>query len=111
MKLEELSACPVGVTVQLVGGKWKMLLFRELRMAPCCFGDLRRKLRASAKALSSALKEMEEDGLVARKERQHGRIKRVEYALTPIARSFAPILDRIASWGDKYRTFRVNRQT
>lgn len=41
---EELPACPVATTVQLIGSKWKLLILRNLRMRPWRFNELRRDL-------------------------------------------------------------------
>ena len=38
---EEMPACPVATTVQLIGSKWKLLILRNLRMRPWRFNELR----------------------------------------------------------------------
>ena len=32
IKKEELPECPVAITAQLIGNKWKLLILRNLRM-------------------------------------------------------------------------------
>ena len=39
---EELPACPVATTVQLIGSKWKLLIMRNLLDRPWRFNELRK---------------------------------------------------------------------
>lgn len=39
---EELPACPVATAVALIGGKWKLLILRNLRTRPWRFNELQR---------------------------------------------------------------------
>ena len=41
---EEMPACPVATTVQLIGSKWKLLILRNLRVRPWRFNELRKDL-------------------------------------------------------------------
>ena len=41
---EELPACPVATTVQLIGSKWKLLIIRNLRSRPWRFNELKKDL-------------------------------------------------------------------
>ena len=43
---DEMPACPVATTVQLIGSKWKLLIMRNLLKRPWRFNELR---TASAK--------------------------------------------------------------
>ena len=38
---EEMPACPVATTVQLIGSKWKLLIMRNLLQRPWRFNELR----------------------------------------------------------------------
>lgn len=49
LKKEELPACPVATTVQMVGSKWKLLILRNLLARPWRFNELRKNLEGSAK--------------------------------------------------------------
>ena len=44
MAKEELPECPVATAVSLIGGKWKLLIIRNLRERPWRFNELRRDL-------------------------------------------------------------------
>ena len=41
---EEMPACPVATTVQLIGSKWKLLIMRNLLQRPWRFNELRKNL-------------------------------------------------------------------
>lgn len=65
MAKEELPECPVATAVSLIGGKWKLLIIRNLRERPWRFNELRRDLEGiSQKVLTDSLRQMEDDGLV-----------------------------------------------
>ncbi len=64
---EEMPACPVATTVQLIGSKWKLLIMRNLLARPWRFNELRKNLEGiSQKVLTDSLRSMEEDGIVTR---------------------------------------------
>ncbi len=65
---EEMPACPVATTVQLIGSKWKLLIMRNLLQRPWRFNELRKNLEGiSQKVLTDSLRSMEEDGIISRK--------------------------------------------
>lgn len=41
---EELPECPVATAVSLIGGKWKLLLLRNLKERPWRFNELQRSI-------------------------------------------------------------------
>mgnify|MGYP002241611249 CR=1 FL=1 len=62
-KKEELPECPVAITAQLIGNKWKLLILRNLRMRPWRFNELQKSLEGiSQKVLTQSLRSMEADG-------------------------------------------------
>lgn len=67
LKKEELPACPVATTVQMVGSKWKLLILRNLLARPWRFNELRKNLEGiSQKVLTDSLRSMKEDGIITR---------------------------------------------
>ena len=102
-KKEELPACPVATTVQLIGSKWKLLILRNLFMRPWRFNELRKDLEGiSQKVLTDSLRAMEEDGIITRT--VYAEVPpRVEYALSPLGESMKPILDAMEQWGPEYK--------
>lgn len=100
---EEMPACPVATTVQLIGSKWKLLILRNLMTRPWRFNELKRDLEGiSQKVLTDSLRSLESDGIVERT--IYPEVPpRVEYSLTPLGRSIKPILDAMEKWGNDYK--------
>jgi DNA-binding HxlR family transcriptional regulator len=104
---EELPACPVATTVQLVGSKWKLLILRNLMMRPWRFNELRRDLEGiSQKVLTDSLRSMEADGLITRT--VYAEVPpRVEYALSELGETMCPIMKSMEDWGNYYKQVRA----
>ena len=100
---EELPACPVATTVQLIGSKWKLLILRNLLARPWRFNELKKDLQGiSQKALTDSLRSMEEDGIVTRT--VYPEVPpRVEYALSELGNSMRPIIRAMEQWGLGYQ--------
>ena len=101
--IEDLPACPVETTVQLIGSKWRLLIMRDLLDGPHRFGQLKTSVGSiSQKVLTSNLREMEERGLVVR--RVYPEVPpRVEYELTEVGESLRPVIDAMWAWGERYQ--------
>lgn len=105
MDLQELPKCPVELTLKLIGEKWKVLIIRDLLNGTKRFGELKKSVEGiSQKVLTTNLRSLENDGLIMRKVFQQVPPK-VEYTLSDVGYSLAPILDAMASWGTDYKTF------
>ncbi len=100
---EELPACPVAVTVQLIGSKWKLLIMRNLLQRPWRFNELKRDLDGiSQKVLTDSLRSMERDGLITRT--VYPEVPpRVEYALSEVGESMRLIFKSMEIWGTNYK--------
>ena len=102
--MNDLPACPVEVTLKLMGNKWKILIIRDLLDGTKRFGELKKSVgNITQKVLTSNLRSMEESGLLIRKVYAQGPPK-VEYTLTETGYSLKPILDSMAKWGDDYKS-------
>ena len=100
---EEMPACPVATTVQLIGSKWKLLIMRNLLQRPWRFNELRKNLEGiSQKELTDSLRSMEEDGIITRTVYPEDP-PRVEYALSALGESMRPIMDAMEVWGNNYK--------
>ena len=98
---QELPACPVEITMSLIGDKWKVLIIRDLLTGTKRFGELKKSLSGiTQKVLTNNLRQMESSGLVIRKVYAEVPPK-VEYSLT--GWSLKPILDSMVEWGNDYR--------
>lgn len=100
---EELPACPVATTVQLIGSKWKLLILRNLLVRPWRFNELKRDLTGiSQKVLTDSLRSMENDGLITRT--VYPEVPpHVEYSLSEIGECMRPIIKAMESWGIAYK--------
>ena len=107
---DELPACPVATAVALVGGKWKLLILRNLRSRPWRFNELQRDLEGiSQKVLTDSLRQMMDDGLVYRQDYRK-LPPRVEYGLTDLGKEMLPILDALADFGNYYKSVVAERK-
>lgn len=105
MKMKnELPKCPVATAVSLIGGKWKLLILRNLKDRPWRFNELQRDLEGiSQKVLTDSLRQMIDDGLVYRHDYQEMPPK-VDYGLTELGKELMPIIDVLAKFGDYYKS-------
>ena len=101
---EELPMCPVATAVALIGGKWKLLILRNLKMRPWRFNELQRDLDGiSQKVLTDSLRQMMDDGLAYRRDYRE-MPPRVGYGLTDLGREMLPIIDALADFGNYYQS-------
>lgn len=102
-KEKKIPECPVEMTLQLIGDKWKVLIIRDLMTGTKRFNELMRSVTGiTQKVLTSHLRAMEADGLLTRK--VYPEVPpRVEYTLTETGYSLRPILDTMSSWGMWYK--------
>ena len=100
---DELPACPVATTVQLIGSKWKLLILRNLLERAWRFNELQKSLNGiSQKVLTDSLRAMEADGIITRT--VYPEVPpRVEYALSELGETMRPILDSMKTWGENYK--------
>ena len=101
---ESFEGTGYSYTLSLIQGKRKMpILYCLMEYQPVRFNEMRRYLgKVTDKTLSANLKELEADGLVARKEYPQVPPK-VEYSLTPLGDSLMQVLDQLCTWGEAHR--------
>jgi DNA-binding HxlR family transcriptional regulator len=95
--------CPAELTLDIIGGRWKILILWQLFQGERRFSELFRALRGiTQKMLTQQLRELEKDGIVHRQ--VYAQIPpKVEYSLTPLGESLGPIVDAMCEWGFKHR--------
>lgn len=100
---DELPECPVATTVSLIGGKWKLLIMRNLLVRPWRFNELQKSLDGvSQKVLTDCLRTMEADGIITRT--VYPEVPpRVEYSLSELGESMRPIIKSMEEWGLGYK--------
>ena len=101
---DELPVCPVATAVSIIGGKWKLLIIRNLKERPWRFNELQRDIEGiSQKVLTDSIRQMIDDGLVYRHDYQEIPPK-VEYGLTELGKEMLPIIDALADFGNYYKS-------
>ena len=99
----DLSECPVKVTVDVIGGKWKPMILFFLKNGRKRFSQLQHDIsRVTQKTLTQQLRQLERDGVVAR-EVFASVPPRVEYSLTTYGETLRPILEQMCKWGNRHR--------
>lgn len=100
--MKTLTDCPVARTLRIIGGKWTLLVLRDLFTGKKRFGELMTSLGGvSPKTLSERLKELEGEGIITKT--VYPEVPpRVEYALTAKGQSLHDILEAMRQWGDRW---------
>ena len=97
------SGCILEAALQVIGGRWKVVIIHYLLERKLRYGELRRAVPAcTQRVLTLQLRELERDELVKRT--VYAEVPpRVEYELTAFGRSLKPVLERLGEWGERYR--------
>lgn len=104
--------CPVEATLDVIGGKWKVVILYHLTQdGTHRFAVLRRKIPGvSERMLTQQLRELEDDGIVHREVYPEVPPK-VEYSLTDYGRTLRPITEVMCEWGQRHmRRIRIKRK-
>ena len=100
--METTNYCPVGATLDLIGGKYKALILWHLAENKLRFSQLNKLIPgATAKMLTQQLREMESQNLIHR-EVYPVVPPKVEYSLTDLGKSLMPVLIAMRDWGSEY---------
>ncbi len=95
------TLCPIARALAVVGDRWTVLILRELFLGARRFEDFQTQTGVSPHLLSTRLKRLERDGIVARqKYTEHP--PRYEYRLTDKGLDLYPMLLALKSWGEKW---------
>ena len=94
-----VETCPVERAIQVIGGKWKLLVLRSLVLnGGQRYNELLVSVTGiSAKELTRNLGELSASGLVVRAERSDGTAR---YALTPLGEGLMPTFKTLLTWGE-----------
>lgn len=94
------EGCDLKKVIDIIGGKWKIMILCVIDNNEIVrYGDLRRAVYGITNTmLAQSLKELEQDGLVCRRQYDEMPV-RVEYSLTEKAKSLIPILLELKRWG------------
>jgi len=99
--LSELENCPVTATMEVLGGKWKLLILHLINNDINRFGKMSMMLRdISKQMLTTQLRELERDGIIERV--IFAEIPpRVEYSLSEKGKSLLPVIELMKEWGNE----------
>ncbi len=99
---ESRYSCPVEATMDVIGGKWKLLIIHHLLEGTKRFNELQKAIPAvTQRMLTSKLRELERDGIVHRKVYAEVPPK-VEYSMTEFGRTVEPMLWVMHDWGKTF---------
>ncbi len=98
---ENYFSCPLTSAMEIIGGKWKIVILGHLFTGVKRFGELKQLMPGvTQKMLTQQLRELEIDGLLHREIYKEIPPK-VEYSLTENGKSLEPILKELCTWGMK----------
>ena len=90
--------CPAQITLEVIGGPWKVPILFHLARRTLRFGELRHLLgRITPRMLTQQLRALERDGIVRRKVYLQVPPK-VEYSLTLRGKTLLPIVSAMCRW-------------
>lgn len=93
--------CPVAKAAELFCERWTPLILRDLALGASRFSELQRGVPlASPTLLSLRLKQLEAEGVIERRRSAAGRSW--TYRLTEAGREFAPIVEALGVWGQRW---------
>ena len=104
-----VDRCPVLAFQKMVSGKYKIRILWDLKDGARRYGEIRNGLLRGAvdstviapRVLSRELKALTESGLIERKD--YGTVPpKVDYRLTPLGKSFVPVINSIRKWGTRH---------
>ncbi len=94
--------CPIRTTLEMLGGKWKLLIIFQIGEQAVRFGELKRLLPdISEKMLVQELKSLVDSDLVIR--HSYGEVPpRVDYRLTERGKMALPLINHLKDFGQGY---------
>ncbi|WP_309395827.1 winged helix-turn-helix transcriptional regulator [Cerasicoccus maritimus] len=94
--------CGVRAALDVIRGRWKPFILYELHLRRCRYSELQAAMpQVSAQALSKQLRELERDGIVARRVTEDSPPRTV-YELTEYGWTLGELMDRLEEWGNDF---------
>ena len=102
--IESRVGC-IASAMQIIGNKWTALILRDLFSGPKRFCELERSVGTiNPRTLSQRLSDLEANGIIT-KQSFNQVPPRTEYTLTDKGTDLLPILEQMATWGEKHNPF------
>lgn len=93
--------CSVAGALAILGGRWTLLVMREVLLGRRRFADIQRNVGAAPNILSDRLQMLVNHGLLERRQySEHP--ESFEYVPTHAGRDVGPVLVALLEWGDKH---------
>ena len=101
--MNKVSSCHLNTTLEVIGGKWKLVILWHLSRETLRFSELEKRITGiTQKMLSQTLKELEKDRLISRKVYAVVPPK-VEYSITDHGVSLEKVLQELDKWGELHQ--------
>ena len=99
--LEPKVGC-IASAMEIIGSKWTALILRDLASGPKRFSELEKSVGTiNPRTLSQRLDDLESHGIITKA--SFAEVPpRIEYALTKKGLDLVPVLEQMATWGNKY---------
>ena len=98
----KIYPCTVSLAMDLIGGKWKTVILYHLKSDSKRYSELLKEMQTVTEmTLSLQLKQLEKDGLIARKVYGKKPPLKVVYSLTDFGKTLFPALEAITAWGNQ----------
>ncbi|MGD1892930.1 MAG: winged helix-turn-helix transcriptional regulator [Cyclobacteriaceae bacterium] len=94
--------CPIRTTLEMLGGKWRLLIINEIGLNSLRYGEIKRAIpEISEKMLTQELKTLVDNDLVVRY--NYGEVPpRVDYSLTENGKKALQLIEPIRDFGLQY---------
>ncbi len=93
----------LGLFMEVMSGKWKVLLLFHIYTGTRHPGELQRQMPdADRRVLNLQLKELLQHGIISKTE-QEGYPPSVEYNITPLGETLLPLICQMHKWGETHR--------
>jgi DNA-binding HxlR family transcriptional regulator len=89
-------------TLDVIGGKWKILILLTLKDKPHRFKELVKEIGITSRMLSRELQDLEMNKLIVR-EVLNTKPVGVEYSITKHGLTFQGVIESLRDWGLKHR--------
>ncbi|MEF9951782.1 MAG: helix-turn-helix domain-containing protein [Clostridium sp.] len=101
-KIKDKYTCSLGLTIDLIGGKWKLMILWYLIDGPKRFTEIRKHIPSiTQKILTEQLRELESSKIISRK--VYATVPpTVEYSMTEYGKSLIPIIEELCLWTKSY---------
>ena len=101
-KLKDEYICSLGLTIDLIGGKWKLMILWYLIEQPKRFTELKNSIPGiTQKILTEQLRDLEKNKIISRKVYPTVPVT-VEYAMTKYGETLIPIIYELCGWTKTY---------